>query len=562
MIAEIFLPEKMGSRRLISRRIVGITIHDDCVQGTSVYAKQSKTAIESFASIKLEEGTEETLQQRTVQALKKLIALFKKYDHIRIAIPATIVTFKELQVPFIDPEKIKMVLAYEIEGMLPFAVNEAIIDFIITKKDLDKKSSQILVAAVRKQDLQAILDLYTQADIIPTSITIDLFAAYNLYQQITEYCNITNASALIDVGHYATRIAFLQKGELRLTRSIPRGIINIAQDIAQELNVPLEQIIAKLHEQGISISQDEATTKILQKHFINFFHDIQFTLNSFSLKLNFYEGIGRLLFIGKALLIPGLMKFSADTLQIPTEAFDSKKILLSPQYTYTLKDSSIDWSTYAITLGVALPSEAQELFDLRKNEFTLMHRPIIIKQAITAIIVIVSIIGFISFNGYVQINKLKDALDSANNKAISQLKNIIPKEKQAKKLTLTAMVKEAEKVLQERTELWASFSDIYKLNPLRIFLELTTLLEKYNDELTILEITINSQENNEIHVTLEGYFKSKKGSGFHFGDWANLDAKFREQPNFFTLINEPDTSADGDKGIRITVNLKVTMKEK
>ncbi len=562
MIAEIFLPEKIGQRRLIARRIVGITIQEDNVKIACVYAKSSKTIIELLNNQPIEAGPEETYTKRAADAVKKIMAPLKRYHQIRAAIPASIVTFKELQVPFIDPEKIRMVLGYEIESMLPFSVDEAVIDFIITKEDTSKQSAQLLVAAVRYQDLQSVLDVYKQANIEPTSITIDLFSAYGLYQQIPDYKSIPNASALVDVGAMSTRIAFLQSGELRLTRSIPRGMTNVIKGISDELGITIEDVQKKLQIHGIAVSNDEAYNRVAQKHFINFFNDIQFTLNSFSIKLNFYEGIGKLLFIGKIINIQGLMKFSSDTLQIPCEAFDCKKLLTTRNIKNDINDTMIDWSSYTVALGTANPSVQQAAFDLRRKMFVLARHSIIAKQVITTALILVTLLGTIGFNGYLQLNTLKDAVNNANNAAVVQLKAILPKEKQAKKLTLAAMVKEAEKVLNEKSDLWSSFSSEHRMNPLTILLEITTIIEKHLSEVNIIEVNMNTKEKGEIRVSVEGFFKSKRGSGFHFSDWAPLEARFKES-TFFTLVEDTiNTTPAEEKGIRFPVKLKINTKEK
>jgi Tfp pilus assembly PilM family ATPase len=121
---------------------------------------------------------------------------------------------------------------------------------------------------ISDNELQAVLDIYTQAGIEPTSITIDLFAAYGLYQQIPDYKNIPHASALVDVFAMSTRIAFLQDGELRLTRSIPRGIMTVVKGISEELGVSVGDIEKKLQLHGVSVSNDEAYNRVAQKQLI------------------------------------------------------------------------------------------------------------------------------------------------------------------------------------------------------------------------------------------------------------------------------------------------------
>src|SRR5688572_5280727 len=133
MIKEIFLPLKIGHRRILSQRIIGLAIQENAVTLAYVYASGKKTTVERLLIQEIEDGPLDTLTTRSSAAVKKIMGHIKKYDQLRVSIPASLVLFKELEVPFLDQEKIRMVLDYEIESMLPFSLHEAIIDFIVTK---------------------------------------------------------------------------------------------------------------------------------------------------------------------------------------------------------------------------------------------------------------------------------------------------------------------------------------------------------------------------------------------------------------------------------------------
>ena len=158
-----------------------------------------------------------------------MLSSFSKYDQIRFASSSSIVTFKELTLPFLDIDKIRMVIAYEVEPKLPFSIQESIVDFVITDQDSTEKKSQVLVAAARIQDMKEIFDICELASIDPECITVDLFALYGLYLQIPTYKNLAGASTLVDIGSTTTSIAFLLDGKMRLVRTIAKGLQTIAQ---------------------------------------------------------------------------------------------------------------------------------------------------------------------------------------------------------------------------------------------------------------------------------------------------------------------------------------------
>jgi len=561
MIKNIFLPEKIGNKRIIAQRIVGLALQDETVTLALVYAKRSKTIVEELLSEKLSSDVNLSYAQRASEAIKKIMLHVKNFDQIRIAIPASIVTFKELQVPFDDVEKIRMVLDYEIESMLPFSISNAVIDFIITKHNKEQKSTQVLVAAVQNQDLQAELDIYTQAGVEPSHITIDLFATYGLYKQISDYASIEKGSILVEVGETSTRIAFLQNGELRLTRTMPRGIISIVKNISEESGMDAEKVKEHLDLNGVNSLGGDALAKIFQNQFINFFNDIQFTLNSFSLKLNFYDEITKIIFTQKANQVKGFVKLCSDTLQIPCESFDWRKVFEIKSVKKHLKNIDYGAVDFVTAIGTAIPCYEQDQFDLRRKSFVLVDYKLVSKQIIAVVVLLTTMFLAIGVHGYMQISTLRNTLDKTEKTEISRLKAIFPKDHMPKKQTLQAFVQEAQKLVREKTDLWSAFRK-ERLNPLEIMLELTNIADKTRNNIYFTDLSINSKDKGGVEIDVDGFFKSKKGSGSHFNDWIPIELRFKESL-MFTLLEDPiSATIIPDSGVKFSVKLKLKEKEK
>jgi len=555
VIKEIFLPEKIGNKRLYSEKILGFTIQENIITCAKIFAKPSKTIIEQIISKEIpEEQSSEDFTHFASKAIKEIIKELGKYDKIRISIPSSLVIFKELEVPFKDPDKIRMILDYEIESMLPFSMEESIIDFIITKQELKETKSIILAAAVRKEDLSSILDIYTNAGIKPNNITIDLFAIYSLYQQIPEYQEIKNASALVDLGLGSTRVSVLLDGQLRLTRVLPRGLLTIAKIISDELNRPLKEIETKLLNYGLAITHDEQYDKSLKKHVINFFNDIQFTLNSFSLKLNFYQGISKILFTGRCSQIKDLAKLGNNILQIPCDIFDFEKIFVNKLFKNKLKTIPYDSNLYLAALGTALPSDQQDQFDLRRKIFAIQEDNITRKQIISALIIIFAIFTTISITGYIQINTLTQNFNRIEQRQTEKLRLIFPvPAKIPKNISLRNLMQRAKNLIQDKVQMWEPFKK-EKLHPLEILQELTNIIDKRRFDVTIEEVII-SQEDGIPKAEVEGYFRSKTGSN-HFKYFEELEKRFVDS-RFFTLEEEIDPKGVEDKGVKFIAKLRI-----
>ncbi len=567
MIKEIFLPEMLGTRRILAQRIIGIACHDTHVTLALVHAKHGKNIVEQLKQQILTAGTEQDITDRTAQALKQIMSGIKSYDLIRACIPASVVVFKELQLQFSDPEKIRMVLDYEIETMLPFSINEAIVDFIITKKQSDQKTTQILAAAIRTQDLQNHLSIYENAGIDPSAITIDLFALYSLYQQIPEYRELPNASALVEFDAHTTRIALVQEGQLRLTRYIPRGLTTVLKLISDETLVSSEEILKKLTTSGIRSFGDETLTRIVQKHFVLLLNEIQFTLNSFSLKLGFYDGVGKILFTGQGRQISDLMTFCSDTMQLPCEFFNCRKLFGNSKFKDKVGEQINDWGQFSTALGVALPSPDQQNFDLRRKQFVFHHKNLAAKQIITAGILAVAIFAAIGINGYFDIAHLSSHINTFEAKEIERLRseNILTAAQITSKNTFVSVIKEAERVVQQKFETWAPI--IQKpMQPLELLLEITRIIDKKQFDVSIKEATFttlekqwgraeNDADKSDIgtpKVEIDALFKSKNGD--HFTAFAPFESRFKES-NILRLVEAIEPTPAPDGGVDFTAKL-------
>jgi type IV pilus assembly protein PilM len=557
MIKEIFLPSKIGKHRIYSERILGFSIQDDIVSCVQVYATRSKIFVEKTIKEKIEDGSLDTQTERTAQAIKKILANVGKYKQIWVSISSSIVVFKEMEVPFKDTDKIRMVLDYEIEPMLPFSIDEAITDFIITKYSKEENKSQILAAAVRQQDLVATLEIYRAAGIEPANISIDLFALYSLYQQIPEYQNIKNACAIIDIGSNHSRIAFLQNGELRLTRIMPRGINNILKAINSETNISIDILKENLEKFGLQEIGNSVYDKSAKQQFISFFNDIQFTLNSFSLTLNVEQGVTKILIAGPHSTLKNLAPFCKEVLQTPCEVFACEKIFLNNRYQNKIKAFSNNWTEYAYAMGTALSSDQQSEFDLRRGSFILPMQNMIKKQIIAASIIFSAIFGTLFIRGYLQIHKLSSEIEKIEKQESDKLKKLFPKDyKLPREPKFATLVKEAEKVLAEKKDMWAPFEK-ERMQPLLILQELTSMIDKKRFDVTIDKVSISEEkgvpteeELGGTSVEIEGFFKSKTGVD-HYKYFMELESNLSDS-KILKLKASPDAKGEGDKGIRFS----------
>jgi type IV pilus assembly protein PilM len=540
MLKEIFLPEKTRRGRLISKRIVGIAIDEEHISAAQVYATPSVTVIEKL------------FEKPTITSI---IPNLDSFDQLRIALPSTIVTFKELTLPFVDHEKIKMVVEYEVEPQLPFPISDAVIDFIVTSVNHEEQTSQVLVAAVRTKDLQGIVDIYQQVDLDPDAITVDLFSIYSLYQQIPEYSESKKASAIVEIGKTNTSIAFILDGALRLVRTIGKGIYTIAEHITQDCEMEKEEAITQLNEFGMLTTKNTIFNQATQKYVTTFLNDIQFTLNSFSLKLNYYDDISKILLVGKSDQIKGFSDFASTTLQIPCEPFSCNKLLKTHRFKNKTKQATTNWAQYVVALGTAIPFAPYDECNLRKKEFARTHFPLINKQIITAGILTIALFATIITRGYFQISNLSHTAKQRETRAIRKLKQIFPPGSPSRrKNKLFSLMKDADREIADRKEAWAPFLQ-ENLQPIQILQDLTQTIDKRMFNVKTEKISMQLDDQGTPIGEISGIFRSKPGE--HFTDYARFTEYFKQQSKLLTLIDEDGIPLEEGKGVKFTFKFKL-----
>ena len=178
MFNDILIPSKIGDSYIVSKRILSFELSQIAVHALLVACKGKNVVIQNKMSVALKDFSTTSV----VSAIKKIVSTIGKYDEIVTALSSSSIVFKELQLPFIGQEKIEMSIGYEVEGLLPFALDQAVIDFIVIDEDRAKGVSKVLVAAALKQDVDAQLNLFEKAGVSLHLMAVDMFALYTLYK--------------------------------------------------------------------------------------------------------------------------------------------------------------------------------------------------------------------------------------------------------------------------------------------------------------------------------------------------------------------------------------------
>lgn len=486
MIANLFLPEKVGTYYLFSKRVVGIEIGKSFIQATKLRFSAHSIVVEKILQEKIKiDGDAESINN-IVATLQSVLKQLAPYNELRVAFSASFATYKELKLPFASSEKIGLVLNYELEPLIPFPINSVVSDFIITRSVDQESSSELLVATVQKSSLEQFLQVFSLAGIAVDAVVIDMFALYALYQNFGLHTVYGGTVAVVDLGVNSTRIAHISAGQLKHIRTIPMGIVQVAKEAAARTSITAEEFIEYLVRFGI----EKTTQEYPECHslFDSFFRAIQLTLDSFTkMGVPSYK-IGKIVLLGELITINHITDYCSTALGIACSFLDLQKMVQDG--VLILKDrSTIPYGSF-MSLAVALSSQFLPNFDLQKDEFkpprvTLISKQLLCAAALSTLL----LVGLVAY--YMrQKSSVVLELQASTNEVIKALKKQFPKLEREKE-PLDELVLLAQKEVDREREMWFAFSGSSQSRFLQYLLELTSKIDKKSLDFSIERLTIS-----------------------------------------------------------------------
>ncbi len=370
MIRELFLPSLLKGRRYFSESSLGISLEPTNIRAVLSQLTPAGNIVENIFSYSIPKPEKKELENNSTFQLTSLITPLQKLkkavhqpDNIRLSIPSSLVVLKELEMPFCNRDKIKMVVEYEVEPLLPFPIQEAFVDFIITSKSLKGKSCRIIVAAVRKSDVEKLLDVCQEAQLIPHYIFVDLFAAYGLLQTIGRK-EKPHTTALIEIEPHTTKVAMLEIGALRFVRNIHYGSLSFIESLQNATDLPPEECKQKFEVYGVQTSKNTDYNSAIDSAINLLAKDIIFALDSFRMQATNFPEIRNVTILQRDCFVKGFASKLEKIINLkchdfPTEILTTKNIIENKS-----TSRASDLSPYVTALGTAIVRASHNEFDL------------------------------------------------------------------------------------------------------------------------------------------------------------------------------------------------------
>ncbi|MFL5291758.1 MAG: type II secretion system protein GspL [Myxococcales bacterium] len=175
-------------------RIVGLDITADELRIVALQSGFRGFAVADARRVPLPEG--ESLSGRISAALSEAPPLGDAA--IAVAIPAAQVASFVFTLPFVDARRLEQVLPAEVEGAIPFDLDDVVWDHAVLSQGEGK--TEVLVAVVKKATLRTVLAGLSEAGVDPRVVTFAPLALGALAERKVLADGVEGTTALIEAG--------------------------------------------------------------------------------------------------------------------------------------------------------------------------------------------------------------------------------------------------------------------------------------------------------------------------------------------------------------------------
>ena len=191
----------MGSKGFI----IEVGIYE--VKGALFASILGRTRIERMESVSIKDG-------ETAAAIEKLIADFPSDATITLILPGHLFMVRTVPLPFTDRKRIRKALPYEMDGLLPFPIEELLIDSLSSTPS--ETGSRVMAVAIPAKLLQHYLSLFPEGR-KPSIAIPDFVSLLSLGINIKGEDGIYG---IVEMEEGKTSMVLIQNGRPVLARSI------------------------------------------------------------------------------------------------------------------------------------------------------------------------------------------------------------------------------------------------------------------------------------------------------------------------------------------------------
>ncbi|MDY6855352.1 MAG: type IV pilus assembly protein PilM [Thermodesulfobacteriota bacterium] len=258
---------------IIPHKVIGLDIGNDSIKAVQVTGGLKGYRVTGFVKRKRQDSQTETPLYDLAEDIKRMFNEASLEGDVFVSsISSGSVAVRNINLPFSNPNKVRQVINSEMESILPFYLDDILIDYSVTNKR-SVNGTDLLVMAAPKMVIKEHLEVMENVSIEPQIVDLDSSSLFYCFDAMG--IRKDAAVAIIDIGAKKTTLCIIKDGILKFIRSIPIGGEDITETISKELSIDLDIaeekkkiqgaiLLEHIEHEGKSKSSDTYENKISQ----------------------------------------------------------------------------------------------------------------------------------------------------------------------------------------------------------------------------------------------------------------------------------------------------------
>lgn len=309
----------------MAEHYVGLDIGSFAVRAAEISGEPGSWTLHRFAQLTLPPGAvvdgEIVDSLAVTEAIKALWARGDfKSKKVSVGIANRWVKVRQAEVPALSPDEVRTSLRYEAQEVIPFAEEDAIVDFVVQDRFPGPEGGEflrILVVAAQRQMVSMTLETVRKAGLTPAHVDLTPFA---LVRALAPASAPGVSESIVSIGAGLTNVVVHTGGVPRLVRMTPRAGAAVTENLTRALGVDSERAEALKRGAAVAVAdpQTAQAADVIANELNPLVQEIQGSLDYFTAQNDDVE-LRRVLLTGAGAKMAGLRARLATELRVPVE---------------------------------------------------------------------------------------------------------------------------------------------------------------------------------------------------------------------------------------------------
>jgi general secretion pathway protein L len=240
---------------MLARRILGLDIGSHAAKAVELRQTLRGVEVVQLRHLPLDAPTPAVASE-----LRDLVQLYDLPGDTVVSLAGDRISTRRLEFPFRDRRKVGPAVPFEVEGHVPFPLDEYVVDWEIVGEQ--KSQTQVLATLAPRSEVALLIETLGQAGLSPRIVEAEGLVLSNL----SSVFDLSGVRLLVDVGHRKSTLCLCLEGRVIATRTVPVAGAALTRAVARDRELgEIDAERVKIEEGVLGVRRNTASLEVLDR---------------------------------------------------------------------------------------------------------------------------------------------------------------------------------------------------------------------------------------------------------------------------------------------------------